>query len=106
MATPFWFGQRVPYRFLINTISLNHMMSNKIEALLSRREIRDTFDIEFLIRQGISLPTESDIRSKVMSAVQSFSKKDFRVKLGSILPVDTRAYYKDAGFVILEKHLR
>ena len=31
-------------------------MENKIAALLERGEIRDGFDIEFLLRQGIPLP--------------------------------------------------
>jgi hypothetical protein len=31
-------------------------MLNKIEALLARGEIRDAYEIEFLLRKGISLP--------------------------------------------------
>ena len=31
-------------------------MKNKIEAFLDREEIRDCFDIEFLLRRGVDLP--------------------------------------------------
>ena len=89
----------------LDTVSLDHMMHNKIEALLSRKEIRDAFDIDFLVQQGISLPQETDIKSKMLSIIQSFSKKDFSVKLGSLLPVDSRNYYKESGFRTLERRL-
>lgn len=90
---------------LIDTISLDHMMKNKTEALLSRKEIRDAFDIEFLVRKGIGLPAESDVRLKMKTVIQSFSKQEFNVKLGSLLPADSRDYYKEAGFSLLERHL-
>ena len=40
---------------MVRTLSLQEMMSSKIETFLSRREIRDVFDIEFLIKKGIEL---------------------------------------------------
>ncbi|MBW1970516.1 MAG: hypothetical protein JRI82_13655 [Deltaproteobacteria bacterium] len=35
-------------------------MKNKIAALLERGEVRDGFDLEFLLWQGIPLPNLSD----------------------------------------------
>jgi len=37
---------------LLKAHSLEQTMKNKIEALLSRGEIRDCFDIEFMLRRG------------------------------------------------------
>ena len=36
--------------------TLDQTMKNKIEAFLDRGEIRDCFDIEFLLRRGVELP--------------------------------------------------
>jgi hypothetical protein len=36
--------------------TLEQTMKNKIAALMERGEIRDGFDIEFLLRQGVPLP--------------------------------------------------
>ena len=36
--------------------TLEQAMQNKIAAFLERGEIRDSFDIEFLLRRGIELP--------------------------------------------------
>jgi predicted nucleotidyltransferase component of viral defense system len=103
--------QRIAYsRFsniqvFLDTISLERMMDNKVKALLSRKEIRDAFDIEFLFRQGISLPTNPETKTKMLSVIKSFSIKDFKVKLGSVLPADSREYYNKAGFMVLERQL-
>ena len=40
--------------------TLEQTMKNKIDALIGRGEIRDGFDIEFLLRKGISIPDLSD----------------------------------------------
>ncbi len=40
---------------LVRTLSLEEVMKSKIEAFLNRKEIRDVFDIEFLVKRGIEL---------------------------------------------------
>ncbi len=79
---------------LLNTHTLAQTMSNKIEALIDRHEIRDAFDIEFLLRKGITLPEMSDERRDLLKKrLHAFSENDFKVKLGSLLEDEMRTYY-------------
>lgn len=45
---------------LLKAHTLNQTMKNKISAFLDRGEIRDCFDIEFLLRRGVELPALTD----------------------------------------------
>jgi predicted nucleotidyltransferase component of viral defense system len=91
---------------LLKTHTLEQTMSNKIEAALERRETRDFFDMEFMIRKGIGLPElTSDKVEKLMKTIRSFSEKDYKVKLGSILDPSTRRYYVENGFSLLVSKL-
>ncbi len=84
---------------LLNTHTLAQTMSNKIEALFDRHEIRDAFDIEFLLRKGISLPEMSPERKdSLRKRINSFSANDFKVKLGSLLEDEMRNYYVEKRF--------
>jgi predicted nucleotidyltransferase component of viral defense system len=86
--------------------TLEQTMKNKIAALLERVEIRDGFDIEFLLRQGISLPDLSDAdKAKMIVRLDGFKENDFKVKLGSILESDIRAYYIENQFNYLRQKL-
>ena len=87
--------------------TLEQMMKNKIAALMERGEIRDGFDIEFLLRQGVALPelTENEI-SKLMNRMDGFKAKDFKVKLGSVLEGDIRKYYIENRFNFFRQKLR
>jgi hypothetical protein len=80
-------------------------MLNKVKALLDRNEIRDAFDIEFLLRKGISIPKISpEDRKMLREKINSFSINDFKVKLGSLLDSDMRKYYTEKKFLyLLEK---
>jgi len=79
---------------LLNTHTLKQTMSNKIEALLDRCEIRDAFDIEFLLRKGIDLPDMAvEKQILIKERINSFGENDFKVKLGSVLDGEMRAYY-------------
>ena len=84
--------------------TLEQMMKNKIAALLERAEIRDGFDIEFLLRQGIPLPDLSNTdKTRMIARLDSFKENDFKVKLGSILESDIRAYYIENQFDYLRQ---
>ena len=91
---------------LVKTVALEEMMKSKIEAFLDRREIRDAYDIEFLLKKGISIFAEKEILIKLLEGLEKFGKKDFSVKLGSLLDVSERKYYQENGFRILEATLR
>jgi predicted nucleotidyltransferase component of viral defense system len=91
---------------LLKTVALEDMMTSKIEAFLDRREIRDAYDIEFLIRRGINLKADNEIQIKLLAELGKLGKKDFSVKLGSLLDVSERKYYLENGFRILEATLR
>ena len=87
--------------------TLEQTMKNKIAALMERGEVRDGFDIEFLLRQGVLLPelAKSEI-SKLMNRVDGFKAKDFKVKLGSVVESDIRKYYIENRFNFLRQKLQ
>ena len=86
--------------------TLEQTMKNKIAALRERGEVRDGFDIEFLLRQGISMPDLPDAdRTKMISRLDGFKVNDFKVKLGSVLESDIRAYYIQNKFNYLRRKL-
>jgi predicted nucleotidyltransferase component of viral defense system len=86
--------------------TLEQTMKNKIAALMERGEIRDGFDIEFLLRQGVLLPelTKNEI-SKLMNRMNGFKTKDFKVKLGSVVESDIRKYYIENRFNFFRQKL-
>ena len=90
---------------MLRAHTLDQTMKNKIDALLDRGEIRDCFDIEFMLRRGTKLPDLSIGQVKnLMKRTTGFKDKDFKVKLGSIVDSDTRIYYAQNRFsYLLEK---
>ena len=81
-------------------------MKNKIAAFLDRGEIRDCYDIEFLLRRGVELPILTGRQSsEFLKRLTRFKDKDFKVKLGSILESDARDYYIVNRFSYLEEKL-
>jgi hypothetical protein len=83
-------------------MTLNQMMKNKIEAILERKEIRDGFDIEFLLRRGIQFPELTPTRFlELKKVVKGFTTKEFKVTLGSVLESDIREYYINNQFSYL-----
>jgi hypothetical protein len=86
--------------------TLDQTMKNKIKAFLDRGEIRDCFDIEFLLRRGIKLPLKSDRElTEFQRKLAGLKDRDFRVKLGSILEGDVRDYYVTHRFSYLQEKL-
>ncbi|MGD8754408.1 MAG: nucleotidyl transferase AbiEii/AbiGii toxin family protein, partial [Desulfobacterales bacterium] len=70
---------------LLKAHTLNQTMENKVKAFLDRGEIRDGFDIEFLLRRGVALPVLTDRQHKVFQKkLDRFKDRDFKVTLGSI----------------------
>ncbi len=91
---------------LVKAHTLEEMMKNKILAFLNRGEVRDCFDIEFLLRKGIELPVELEGKLKELQRrLPRLGDADFKVKLGSILDSDIREYYISNRFSYLEEKL-
>ena len=86
--------------------TLSQTMKNKVNAFLDRGEIRDCFDIEFLLRRGIELPTDIEKETgKILKKLDGFKDSDFKVKLGSILEAEIREYYATQRFSYLKQKL-
>jgi hypothetical protein len=91
---------------LLKAHTLNQTMQNKIKAFLDRGEIRDAFDIEFLLRRGVELPALTDRQNKALQKkLGQFKERDFKVTLGSIVEDDIRNYYVKQRFGYLEEKL-
>jgi predicted nucleotidyltransferase component of viral defense system len=96
------YSAHAPTQVLLRAATLDEMMKAKLEALMARREIRDAFDLEFLVKKGVALPAPQDVLSKALGVIDSFDKKDYMVKLGSLLGPAERKYYAASGFKILK----
>lgn len=81
------------------------MMKNKVEAAIDREEIRDCFDIEFLLRMGVPLPTAPDKLKLLKIVVSGFKKSDYSVTLGALIAPETRKYYIKNGFSYLAEKI-
>ena len=90
---------------LLNTFTLKDMMSSKIAAFLDRSEIRDAFDIEFLLKKGLSLNSTEDVLIKIEKKLDSLTEKDFKIKLFPLIETEKRQYYLKNGFKILRMEM-
>lgn len=86
---------------LLPAVSLSGMMQAKIDAFLNRKEIRDVFDIEFMLKKGIPLTGSQNQLKQMLQEINGLSKKDYTVKLGSLLDSELRKYYTTENFKIL-----
>ncbi len=89
----------------LKTVSLNEMMTAKIECFLARKEIRDVFDMEFLYKKGFKITADNKTLEKLLKQIDSLTQKDFSVKLGSVLEKEEREYYKEKKFTLLKEHI-
>lgn len=92
-------------QILLKTITLEQMMQNKIEALLSRDQLRDCFDIEFLLKKGIKIDANPETIEKLKEKALSFNKTGLKTSLGPLLNQQDRDYYIKNGFKMLLSHL-
>ncbi|MBW1860389.1 MAG: nucleotidyl transferase AbiEii/AbiGii toxin family protein [Deltaproteobacteria bacterium] len=91
---------------MLKTHTLDQTMKNKIEAFLDRGEIRDCFDIEFMLRRGVTIPLKDEGQSiALQKKLARLKDTDFKVKLGSIIEDDTREYYTTHRFGFLQEKL-
>ena len=100
------FSKSSTRQVMVRAHTLEQTMENKIKAFMNRGEIRDCFDIEFLIRRGIELSLNSGREAaNLKKKIDGFKDTDFSVKLGSILDKDLRNYYIENRFSFLEEKL-
>jgi predicted nucleotidyltransferase component of viral defense system len=101
------FSRFAAKQVLLNVHSLAQCLSNKIEALQSRNEIRDAYDLEFLLRRGATLPPlTSETIAALVERISSFKERDFKVTLGSVLEMRIRDYYNRNHFSFLLDKLK
>lgn len=86
---------------LLKTVALANMMSSKIEAFLDRKEIRDAYDMEFLLRHGIKVEAPVTKLRAIVKGIEALQVNDYKVKLGSLLEPEERKYYQDRNFSVL-----
>ena len=87
---------------LVKTVSLRSMMDLKMKAFLDRGEIRDCFDMEFLLKRGINLNASDEVLKKLLVKIEGLKRKDYTVKLGSLLDTEERRYYTQNNFKLLK----
>jgi predicted nucleotidyltransferase component of viral defense system len=90
---------------LVNAVTLAEMAQMKVEALLARKEIRDAYDLEFLVKKQVHIPGDAVCFQKVLSVIQGFGRQDYSVKLGSIIEEEKRRYYIENHFRVLTTYL-
>lgn len=90
---------------LVRGFTIQRVVLNKVEAILTRSEIRDAFDLEFLTRKGAVLELEEEKRLGLIRRLRQFKKRDFDVKLGSVLVPEIRGYYRENRFSFLDEKL-
>jgi len=78
---------------ILRAITLEEAMKNKVKAALDRKDIRDFFDMEFLLRQGIALSCGKEELAALKGILANFKDYEYKVALGSLLEPDIRKYY-------------
>jgi predicted nucleotidyltransferase component of viral defense system len=94
------------HQIVLKALTLEQAMKNKVAAFSDRGEIRDGYDIEFLLRKGVELPSMDTVElDKFIRRLDQFKDVDFKIKLGSILESDVRGYYISQKFAYLREKL-
>jgi len=91
---------------LLKVFTLEEIMKRKTKAALERKDIRDFFDIEFLLRKGMAFNMTKPRKEKLRKIIGTFKPRDFKVALGSLLEPDMRRYYVKNGFSYLLSKLQ
>jgi predicted nucleotidyltransferase component of viral defense system len=91
---------------MVKTVSLPDMMASKVNAFLDRKEIRDVYDLEFLVKRGVPLNLSKRQEAEVLQQIDHLSKRDYTVKLGMLLEDGQRLYYRNENFKILKAALK
>ena len=99
------FSTHTNKQVMVKGLTLQQMMENKFDALLSRKLIRDAFDLEFMLMRGVEiLSTKSNLESS-LQIINNFKDQEYKVTLGSILEEKNRKYYLENRFKFLKEEL-
>jgi len=99
------YSQYANTQVILKAVSLKEMMQSKIQAFLDRKEIRDVFDIEFLLKKGIELAISPQTGTGLLKTIDTLNRNDYAVKLGSLLEANQRKYYRTENFKLLKSAL-
>lgn len=100
------FSEFATKQIVLKALTLEQAMKNKVSAFMDRGEIRDGFDIEFLLRRGVDLPEMCPESWRLFKQkINRLKDVDFKVKLGSILENDVREYYAIRKFAYLKEKM-
>ncbi|MDP2303496.1 MAG: nucleotidyl transferase AbiEii/AbiGii toxin family protein [Ignavibacteria bacterium] len=99
------FSKYTTLQVQVQGLTLTQMMRNKTASLISRKVIRDCFDIDFLFKRGIPLVNEKENLIQMLDVIKDFKEKDFKVTLGSLLDAKERDFYNNAGFTLLQQEI-
>jgi hypothetical protein len=99
------FSKLTNKQVMVRALTLDQMMKNKIEALLSRKLIRDAFDLEFLLMRGVELQGDKDKFLQALQIINNFKEQEYKVTLGSILEEKERKFYLENRFKLLKEEL-
>jgi predicted nucleotidyltransferase component of viral defense system len=99
------YSRHASVQVYVRTIPLSEMMTSKIEAFLQRKEIRDAYDLEFLVKKGVQSDISPEKANQILIAIAALTRQDYNVKLCSLLEADQRPYYRQNNFRILKSHL-
>jgi len=91
---------------VVKVFTLEEAMKRKMGAALDRKDIRDFFDIEFLLRKGAPIGALDTNKEALLKILGSFKADDYRVTLGSALDSDLRNFYIKNGFSYLLTKLK
>ncbi|MBU2445077.1 MAG: nucleotidyl transferase AbiEii/AbiGii toxin family protein [Bacteroidetes bacterium] len=91
---------------VVKALSLHQMMVNKTEAFLSRKLIRDCFDIEFLLMRGVEIISEKSKLEMMLRIIDNFKDRDFKITLGSVLDEKDRKFYAENKFMFLQEEIK
>jgi hypothetical protein len=100
------FSKFTNLQIAVKGLTLKQMMKNKLNALLSRKLIRDCFDIEFLLFKGIELDIDSTKLAGLLAIIENYKDKDYKVILGSLLDQKDRQFYLANRFKFLKEEIR
>lgn len=100
------YSKHAQSQVFLQVVSQRDMMGAKIEAFLKRREIRDIFDIEFLLKKGVSLEAPPQSLKSLLLALDNLTAQDYKVKLGSLLEAEERPYYQSENFEIAKQAIQ
>ena len=73
--------------------------------MISRKIIRDAFDIQFMLMRGIEIFTDKNKLQQTLQIINSFKERDYKVTLGSILDEVDRKFYLENRFSLLKEEL-